>query len=128
MHDLGSSLEGRSPFLDHELAAWAAKLPQHMRVRGFTGKYLLRQAFADKLPSSILARGKQGFGIPVGAWFRDPLADWARELITGEGTSLESWFNRTSLLSILDEHQSGQVDHGKRIYALVALCLWLRTC
>jgi asparagine synthase (glutamine-hydrolysing) len=122
---MAASLEGRSPFLDHELAAWAARLPQDLRVRGWTGKYLLRKAFADQLPPSILERGKQGFGIPVGGWFRGPLADWAREVIVGSNTPLDDWFDRAVLLSILDEHRAGRVDHGKRIYALVMLAKWI---
>ena len=95
---MASSLEGRSPFLDHELAAWAAGLPKNLRVRGRNGKYLLRRAFSDQLPPAILARGKQGFGIPIGAWFRGPLADWARQMLTRVDSPLE----RNSINPILD--------------------------
>ena len=77
---MAHSVEGRSPFLDHEIMAWAARLPENMKVRGRTGKYLLRKTFADLLPDDITGRGKQGFGIPIGAWLRGPLGDWAREL------------------------------------------------
>jgi asparagine synthase (glutamine-hydrolysing) len=123
---MAASLEGRSPFLDHELAAWAARLPADLRVRGRTGKVLLREAFADKLPSQVFNRGKQGFGIPVSAWFRGPLASWTREILIGSENVLGTWFNPKAVQLLLDEHQSGRVDHGKRIYALVMLAMWLQ--
>ena len=124
---MAASLEGRSPFLDHELATWAAQLPRNLRVRGRTGKYLLREAFADHLPSSILARGKQGFGIPVGAWFRGPLANWGRDVILGSGTPLDEWFDQQVLSSSLEEQIQGRVAQGKRIYALVTIARWADT-
>jgi len=122
---MAASLEGRSPFLDHELAAWAARLPANLRVRGRTGKVLLREAFADRLPPQVFNRGKQGFGIPVSAWFRGPLASWTREILIGSENILGTWFNPKAMQLLLDEHQSGRVDHGKRIYALVMLAMWL---
>ncbi len=121
---MAHSLEGRSPFLDHELVAWAARLPQNMKVRRQTGKYLLRRAYADLLPPEILRRGKQGFGIPLGAWFRTELAGWAEDLLTDSANPIQMWFNPAVLQAILRAHQSGRVDHGKRIYALVVLALW----
>jgi asparagine synthase (glutamine-hydrolysing) len=121
---MAASLEGRSPFLDHELAGWAARLPQQYKIHGRTGKYLLRKAFADYLPAEITGRGKQGFGIPVGAWFRGPLAGWARELLFAPGNPVSEWFEATTIERVLAEHQTGRVDHGKRLYALAVLALW----
>ena len=123
---MAASLEGRSPFLDHHVAEFAARLPEKMKMHGRTGKYLLRQAFADLLPENVLGHKKQGFGIPAGAWFRDPLADWTRELLLGADAPLAVWFNPQAVEDLLAEHQSGRVDHGKRIWALVMLSLWKR--
>ena len=123
---MANSLEGRSPFLDHKLAEWAARLPQHLKIRRMTGKYLLRKAFENELPPEINARGKQGFGIPVGAWFRGPLAGWAEDIILGDDSILESWFNPQVMKCILDDHRTGRNNHGKKIYALVMLGLFTR--
>lgn len=123
---MAASLEGRSPFLDHEFVAWAARLPDSMKIRGRTGKYLLRAAFAAHLPERVGGRGKQGFGIPLGAWFRGPLAGWARELLCASESPLRTWFRPQPLQSLLDEHLRGRADHGKRLYALAVLALWLR--
>ncbi|MBW8011850.1 MAG: asparagine synthase (glutamine-hydrolyzing) [Chloroflexi bacterium] len=121
---MAHSLEGRSPFLDHEFAGWAARLPEGLKFRGRQGKYLLRKAFASYLPDEITRRGKQGFGIPLGAWFRGPLYEWSREVLLTLGSYTDEWFERPALERILKEHKSGRVDHGKRLWALVVLGLW----
>ena len=124
---MAHSLEGRSPFLDHELAEWAARLPDNLKIRGMTGKYLLRTAFADYMPQKINQHGKQGFGIPLGDWFRGELSHWAHETLLGVGNPLQVWFNRPVLQEILDAHTSGRANHSKRIYALVVLALWMQS-
>lgn len=123
---MAASLEGRSPFLDHHVAEFAARLPEKMKMHGRTGKYLLRNAFADLLPEKVLGHKKQGFGIPVGAWFREPLAAWTRDLLLGVDAPLAAWFHPNAVEELLREHQNGRVDHGKRIWTLVMLSLWKR--
>ncbi|MBI3158245.1 MAG: asparagine synthase (glutamine-hydrolyzing) [Chloroflexi bacterium] len=121
---MAASLEGRSPFLDHELAAWAARLPQKYKLRGRTGKWILRQTFKDLLPPEILKRGKQGFGIPVGAWLRGPLHAWASQRLLDPHGPLSGWFDPAAVARLLEDHQRGRADHGKRLYALVMLAEW----
>jgi len=121
---MAASLEGRSPFLDHEMVEWSARLPDQFKVRGRSGKYLLKKAFAKELPESIKGRGKQGFGIPVSAWFRGPLYDWSKQMLLGAGSPLHQWFEPSALTIFLDEHKSGRMDHGKRLYALAMLGVW----
>lgn len=122
---MAASLEGRSPFLDHELVEWVARLPVEQKRRGRRGKTLLKRAFASHLPESVLRHRKQGFGIPLGAWFRGPLADWSSSLLMGADRKLNGLFEPGSIDRYLDEHKSGRVDHGKRIWSLVMLSLWL---
>ncbi|WP_345318111.1 asparagine synthase C-terminal domain-containing protein [Candidatus Villigracilis proximus] len=121
---MAASLEGRSPFLDHELVEWSARVPDHLKVKGRSGKYLLKKAFAKELPDSIKGRGKQGFGIPVSAWFRGPLHEWSKQMLLSDGSPLHQWFDRAALAKIIDEHKSARVDHGKRLYALAMLGVW----
>lgn len=122
---MAASLEGRSPFLDHELVEWSARVPDQLKVKGRSGKYLLKKAFAKELPESLKGRGKQGFGIPLSAWFRGPLLDWSRQLLLADGSPLHQWFERTALQTLIDEHVSARVDHGKRLYALAMLGVWM---
>lgn len=123
---MAASLEGRSPFLDHELVEWSARVPDHLKVKGRSGKYLLKKAFAKELPDSIKGRGKQGFGIPVSAWFRGPLHEWSKQMLLSDGSPLHKWFDRAALAKIIDEHKSARVDHGKRLYALSMLGVWAK--
>jgi asparagine synthase (glutamine-hydrolysing) len=123
---MAASIEPRSPFLDHKMIEWSARVPDHLKVRGRRGKYLLKKAFADYLPENVRKHRKQGFGIPVSAWFRGPLYDWSKELLTANGSSLDPWFERSVINTMFEEHRAGRVDHGKRIYALTMLALWAK--
>ncbi|HUE97718.1 MAG TPA: asparagine synthase (glutamine-hydrolyzing) [Anaerolineales bacterium] len=123
---MAASIEPRSPFLDHKMIEWSARLPDQFKLRGRSGKYLLKKAFADYLPENVRRHRKQGFAIPVSAWFRGPLYDWSQELLVSNGTSLNQWFDRKVISSMLEEHRAGRVDHGKRIYALTMLALWMK--
>ena len=123
---MAASLEGRSPFLDHVLVEWAAKLPVAQKLHGRRGKVLLRKAFSHLLPPEVLRHSKQGFGIPVGAWLRGPLEPWARQMLLAPEGPLAAWFQPKALARLLAEHQAGKQDHGKRIWALACLAIWAR--
>jgi asparagine synthase (glutamine-hydrolysing) len=123
---MANSLEGRSPFLDHVLVEWAAKLPIRYKLKGRQGKVLLRKAFAHLLPPEVVTHGKQGFGIPVSAWLRGPLESWTRETLLTPDSLLAKWFQRDGLVKLIAQHQSGKQDHGKRLWALLCLALWAR--
>jgi asparagine synthase (glutamine-hydrolysing) len=120
---MAASLEARSPFLDHELVEWCARLPDSMKIRG-GGKYLIRKAFATYLPENVKRHRKQGFGIPLSAWFRGPLANWSRELLLSTDSPLQRWFDPRVLGRMIADHAEGRVDHGKRLYALSMLAVW----
>jgi len=105
---------------------WSARVPDQFKIRGRSGKYLLKKAFADYLPENVRRHRKQGFGIPVGAWFRGPLHAWAKELLISDDSSLNQWFDTKAMSGLLEEHRSGRADHGKRLYALTMLALWTK--
>jgi asparagine synthase (glutamine-hydrolysing) len=123
---MAASLEARSPFLDQELIQWTARLPDAEKVRGYRGKHLLRKAFDRELPENVKRHRKQGFGIPLAAWFRGPLLQWSRELLLGSDSPLRNWLNPAPIQLLLDEHVHGAADHGKRLYALAMLAAWAR--
>jgi asparagine synthase (glutamine-hydrolysing) len=76
---MAHGLEARSPFLDTAVVEFGASLPDRLRMRFGKGKILLRRAMKGILPDSIMARGKMGFGAPLGAWFRSDLHGFVRE-------------------------------------------------
>jgi asparagine synthase (glutamine-hydrolysing) len=126
---MANSLEGRSPFLDHEFMELAYRMPGDWKLKGLKGhKWILKEAFKDKLPKSILRRGKMGFGSPIGPWFRGPLRDyWQGHVLSSKALSRD-YFNEPALRRIWDEHQSGRRDHGYRLWALLMLELWHQEC
>ncbi len=115
------SLEAREPLLDYRLVEFAASLPAKMRVRGRTGKAILKRAMERHLPRDILYRQKMGFVTPIGDWFRGPLADAARALGTSATLGRCDWFDMAEIDRIVAAHQSGRRDHGRLIWQLVML-------
>jgi asparagine synthase (glutamine-hydrolysing) len=119
---MAHSVEGRSPFLDHELVEFAARVPAKYKYRDGEGKWLLKRAFAPEIPDSILNRSKQGFGVPVTEWFRGDLRPFARGKLERLGT--REPFDRGALQGLLDEHAAGRADHGYRLWDLTWLECW----
>jgi asparagine synthase (glutamine-hydrolysing) len=119
---MAHSLELRSPFLDHEVVALGLALPEHLKTRGREGKVALRRAFAAELPPEVASRGKTGFGVPLGRWFRDDLRELAHDVLAGD----RGWFRAEAVTRLLDEHERGHADHGHRLWCLLMLELWVR--
>jgi asparagine synthase (glutamine-hydrolysing) len=120
---MAHSVEARAPFLDADWVEWTARLPERYKLRGRQTKWLLKAAFADKLPSAIAARGKQGWSLPVGLWIRNELRDWTRAHLLNNRL-LDDWFCPTAVRRLLEEHDSGRVNHGKRLWALLMFARW----
>jgi len=120
---MAHSLELRSPLLDHRVVELGLALPGSLKTRRLTGKVALRRAFGGLLPPDVAGRGKSGFGVPLGRWFRHDLRDLAHDvLFTDRG-----WFSRAEIRRLLDEHESRRRDHGHRLWCLLMLELWVRT-
>jgi asparagine synthase (glutamine-hydrolysing) len=123
---MAASIEARMPFMDHELAAFLARLPDRYRVRGLTGKWLLRQAMADKLPKVVLDRPKVGFRVPVNEWFQTRLRGWVHDLLLGPASATRDWYRRDALGRLIDLHVSGRQNNEKALWMLVSLELFQR--
>lgn len=119
---MAHSLEVRSPFLDHELAQFAARIPSKYKWRRGDQKWLLKRAFKDVIPESVLSRDKQGFGVPVNEWFRGELRDYAGERLERLGE--RDAYNAAGLNETFNQHITGVDDHGYRIWDLVMLEMW----
>lgn len=115
------SLEAREPLLDHHLVEFAASLPAHMRVRGSTGKWLMKKALERTLPRDILYRQKMGFVTPISGWFRGPLAAQARALAASPTLARTGWFEMKAIDALVAAHQSGQSDYGRQIWQFFML-------
>jgi asparagine synthase (glutamine-hydrolysing) len=115
------SLEAREPLLDYQLIEFGARLPTSMRVRGSTGKWLMKQAMRRYLPDDILFRRKMGFVTPISAWFRGALADEAKRIAHGSMLAETGWFDAGAIDKIVADHQSGLAEHGRLLWQLMML-------
>ena len=123
---MAASIESRVPFLDWGLVDFTTRLPERMKLRGWTTKYVLRQAMKDMLPREILTRPKMGFPVPVGAWFRGKFRHIINECVLGERVRERGILDHKVLEHLVAEHNSGRKDHSQRLWSLVNLELWLR--
>jgi asparagine synthase (glutamine-hydrolysing) len=119
-------LEARSPFLDHELMEFAARLPASLKLRGRRTKYILKKALAPLLPRDLLERRKMGFGVPIKRWYRGELAGLVRDTLLDPRALSRGYFERRPLERLVEEHVSGARDHAYRLHTLLVLELWHR--
>ncbi len=123
---MAHSLEARSPFLDHKVVEFAARLRSDWKMRWGTGKYILKKAFKNLLPPSILERPKKGFGVPLASWFRGELREMACDLLTDTTFSSRGYFHVDFVRRMLDEHIAGTHDWHYQLWNLLILELWHR--
>jgi asparagine synthase (glutamine-hydrolysing) len=118
------SLEARSPFLDHHVIEFAASLPESLKLRGLTTKYLLKKVLRQLLPSENLDRRKMGFGVPIGHWFRGRMQPFLREVLLSEKASRRGLFEAATVKRLIEEHTSGLQDYSHQLWTLLMLELW----
>jgi asparagine synthase (glutamine-hydrolysing) len=123
---MACGLEARAPLLDHRVAELAFRIPSRHKLHGRRGKHLLRHAFRDLLPASILTRGKMGFGVPIARWLREDLAAFARSTLLRTDTILFDVFDRVAVTRALDAHVAGRSDHAYLLWSLLCFELWAR--
>jgi len=123
---MASSLEVRVPLLDHTLVEWAARLPSQMKLRGREGKQIFKTALEPYVAKEILYRPKQGFAVPLSAWFRGPLRQRLRDSLLGPVLQKSGLFDTRTITTLLDEHQSGDRDHSAALWTLSMMEAFLR--
>ena len=123
---MAASIESRVPFLDHKLVEFSAKLPERLKLRGATTKYILRESMKGVLPDAILSRPKMGFPVPIGAWFRGAFRDVVDEYVLSERAVNRGIFDPIFVRSLVQRHQAGGEDHSERLWALVNFEIWQR--
>jgi asparagine synthase (glutamine-hydrolysing) len=123
---MASSLEVRAPFLDHCFAEWSAGLPSALKLRDGEGKHVLKSALQPLLPREILYRAKQGFSVPLAAWFRGPLRDRMHRELTGARLRETGWFDDRHIAGAIEQHASGRRDHSQLLWSLLMFSSFLR--
>jgi asparagine synthase (glutamine-hydrolysing) len=122
---MAHSLEARSPLLDHHLLEWAAGLPTRMKVRSGGTKLIMKRALAEWLPPEVVNRPKMGFGVPLAAWLRGELRDYAYDLLTDRTAGRRGLFRPAAVSKLLREHDAG-IDRSRQLWALIQFEQWHR--
>jgi asparagine synthase (glutamine-hydrolysing) len=122
---MANSIELRVPLLDHKILEFAASLPQNLKVRGFTTKYIAKKTLRGLVPREILDRKKTGFPVPYEDWLRQDLKDWVHDLLLDSRASARGYFQKDAIERMLsDDIRSG--GYSKEIFDLTVLELWHR--
>ncbi len=128
---MAHSLEGRSPFLDHEFADWAASLPQNKRIfmrRGkLESKGLLKYAMEPYLPNGCMYRRKMGFSVPVAHWMKNELRNYLVDTLTSQTFKDRGFVTPEFVDFMIHRHMNDIEDHGTRLWVLLCLELWCQT-
>ncbi|MBI4620223.1 MAG: asparagine synthase (glutamine-hydrolyzing) [Desulfobacterales bacterium] len=123
---MANSLEARSPFLDHVLMEFVARLPSNFKLHGRQSKYLLKKAFNSQLPSENLHRTKMGFGVPIARWFREDLKDFLSENLLSNTCLKRGYFKPERVQKLVHSHIEGEKDNSFHLWTLLMLELWHR--
>jgi asparagine synthase (glutamine-hydrolysing) len=123
---MAHSIESRVPLLDHLVIEFAASLPASMKMPGGRLKHLLKQLAFSLVPREILDRPKQGFGVPVGHWFRGELRDAFGDILGSPHARQRGYFDLRFVDRVLAEHLSGRRDHSWQLWMLLVFELWNR--
>ncbi len=123
---MATSVESRVPFLDHKLVEFTARMPDTMKLRGGTTKYVLRESMKGVLPEQILSRSKMGFPVPIGRWFRGQYSSLLDEYVLSDRALSRGIFEPNFVRDLVRRHQVGGENHDERLWALVNFEMWQR--
>jgi asparagine synthase (glutamine-hydrolysing) len=122
---MANSLELRVPLLDHQVMEFAASLPSHYKIKGFTTKHIFKEALSKKIPKAILERKKTGFPVPYESWLRNDLMDRTRSVLMDRKTTERGYFERGAIENLLRCNSEGGA-FSKEVFSLLTLELWHR--
>lgn len=122
---MASSLEVRAPFLDPRIVEFSWRLPKAMKCRAGKGKILLRKLLGRYLPESFIDRPKKGFDVPLGAWLRGPLRDWAESLLDSQRLAREGFLNPVLISRVWKDHLEGKREAQYLLWDVLMFQSWL---
>ena len=121
---MATSVEARVPFLDHHLIEYAMGLPRSLKVKGATGKHILKRALESVLPKDVLYQPKRGFGAPTREWFRGPEGDSLIQQLLNSSIRKRNFFDYGFIQRLADEHRCEQHDWSANLWCLLNLSVW----
>lgn len=122
---MACSLETRAPFLSQEVVELSSRLPLSCKLDQNRGKAILHECLAKHLPREMFERPKQGFSVPLDAWLRGPLREWAEELLDPKRIQREGYFDPVVVERAWRAHQEGRRNHGHQLWSVLMFQGWL---
>ncbi len=122
---MANSLEVRVPMLDHRFVELAWRMPLNLKIRDGKGKWLLREVLYRHVPRELIERPKKGFSVPLAAWLRGPLRDWAETLLDERRIRQEGYFYPAPIRQAWRLHLEGKHDFSARLWSLLMFQAWL---
>jgi asparagine synthase (glutamine-hydrolysing) len=119
------SLEARVPMIDHRVVELAWRMPAHMRLRDGKSKWLLRQVLRRFVPERLFERRKMGFGVPIGHWLRDPLREWAEDLLSPAALAADGLFKAEPIRARWRAHLDGRENCQYPLWTILMAQEWL---
>lgn len=121
---MANSLEVRAPILDYTLIEFATTIPSKYKFKNGEKKHILKEAFKQDLPDSILYRKKMGFSVPLALWLRTEIKDLAEKVIFGSEGGLKEYFNMPYIQALWNQHQNESDDHSTVIWSMLMFQMW----
>jgi asparagine synthase (glutamine-hydrolysing) len=121
---MAHGLEVRVPFLDHRFVDLVTGLPEELKLKGFSTKYLWKKAIKDRIPDEITRRRKKGFGIPIAKWLCGELKGLMVEMLSEERLKKQGIFNPSVVQKFISDHLARRVDNRKKLWNLLIFQLW----
>jgi len=121
---MAASLEIRVPLLDHRVVEYTVNLPDDMKYKNGSGKYLLKKLLGRYIPKELFERPKMGFGVPIGDWFRAELKELLCDYIDPARIKKEGLFDYAVIDKKVKEHMSGKSNHQHKLWALLMWEMW----
>jgi asparagine synthase (glutamine-hydrolysing) len=118
------SLEARSPFLDHKLMEFMARVPASLKLRGGESKHLLKAALRGILPDAVLDRPKMGFGAPLGEWLRGSMKEMLVDTVLSKRALARGYFKPAAVRAMVDAHMAGSNDYHYILWDMLMLERW----
>ena len=117
-------LETRVPFLDHRLVEFAWRLPMTAKMKGGTGKHILREVLYRHVPRPLIDRPKTGFGAPTAAWLSGPLREWAEDLLNERRLREDGFFDPVPIRRLWEDHKAGRCGHHYHLWSILMFQAW----
>jgi asparagine synthase (glutamine-hydrolysing) len=122
---MAHSLESRAPFLDHRIVEFALSLPRSLRVRGGSGKWIVRELLARYVPPRLTDQPKLGFSVPLGTWLRRELREWAEDLLSRDALRRSGAVDVARVRGTWRRHLDGSEDASAQLWTVLMFQAWL---